>query len=531
MKKTQIVTAREAVGKIKDHAVLINTGMMLACNCETILREIERSFLETGKPYGLTLMHSSSQSDRIGGIEHLAHPGLTDRMIGAHWGLAPKWIKMIAENRICAYNVPQGQLVHLIRSMACAEFGNVTKVGLDTYIDPRLEGGKMNDLARAREDLNEILILDDEEWMHYKPVLPDVALIRGTSIDEDGNLSTEEEGLKLELLSAALAVKRNGGIVIAQVKKRVKNGDIHPQRVVVPGTHIDYAVICENPEEEHRQCSSIYYAPSVCGDGREDLRAAGEPAAMPDVRFLIGRRALMEAHRDDIINLGIGLPNDTMGVILDQEGLGDFITPTVESGICGGVALGGPDFGVGKNCTAIIPHEQQFDFYDGRGVDMCFMGVGEIDSEGNVNSTKMGSHVAGCGGFIDITQNAGSVVFCTTFTASGLRCEIGENGLKIEKEGRIRKFVNKVQQVSFSAKRALKTGQKVIYVTERAVFELTKDGILLTETAPGMDVEKDIIAQMDFRPLVADHLKETDRRLYRKPPFGLKDFYALREKL
>ena len=527
MKKTQVVTAREAVEKIKDHSVLINTGMMLACNCETILREIERSFLETGRPYGLTLMHSSSQSDRIGGIEHLAHPGLVDRMIGAHWGLAPRWIKMISENKICAYNVPQGQLVHLFRSMACAEFGNVTKVGLDTFIDPRLEGGKMNDLARQRGDINEVLTLDGEEWLHYKPVLPDVALIRGSFMDEDGNLSTEEEGLKLELLTAALAVKRNHGIVIAQVRKLVKNKEIHPQRVVVPGTYIDYAVVCQNPEEEHRQCSSVYFAPSINGDGWEDLSADSEEAAAgPDVRFLIGRRAILEARQDDIINLGIGIPNDTMGVILDREGMKDFITPTVESGICGGVALGGPDFGVGKNCTAIIPHEQQFDFYDGRGVDICFMGVGEIDALGNVNSTKMGSHVPGCGGFIDITQNAARVVFCTTFTASGMKCDIDENGVVITKEGRIRKFVRKVRQVSFSAKRALKTGQKVTYVTERAVFELTGGGIMLTEIAPGMDVEKDIIANMDFRPLVSNHLKETDRRLYRRAPFGLADFYA-----
>ena len=521
MKKTQIITAREAAGKIRDGAVLVNTGMMAACNCETLLREIERSFLETGKPCSLTLIHSSSQSDRVGGIEHLAHPGLTDRMIGAHWGLAPNWIKMISENKICAYNVPQGQLVHLLRSMACGEFGNVTKVGLDTYIDPRLEGGKMNDLARGREDLSEVLMLDGEEWMHYKPVLPDVALIRGTSMDEDGNLSTEEEGLKLELLPAALAVKRNGGIVIAQVKRLVRNGEIHPQRVAVPGTFIDYAVVCLKPEEEHRQCSTIYFSPSICGDGKEDL-SSGPRTEELDVRFLIGRRALLEAKKDDIINLGIGIPNDTMGVILAQEGMEDFITPTVESGICGGVALGGADFGVGKNCSAIIPHESQFDFYDGRGVDMCFMGVGEIDEEGNVNSTKMGSHIPGCGGFIDITQNAGTVVFCTAFTAAGLKCDISDSGVTVRQEGRIRKFVKKVQQVSFSAKRARAQGQKVIYVTERAVFTLTQEGIMLTETAPGINVERDILPNMDFRPLISPDLKETDRRLYHRAPFGLK---------
>ena len=520
MKRPQIVTAKEAVDKIKNGAVLINTGMMLACSCEAVLKEIESSFLTSGRPSGLTLMHSSSQSDRTGGIEHLAHPGLVDRLIGAHWGLSPRWIRLISENRICAYNLPQGQMVHLYRSIACGEFGPVTKVGLGTYIDPRLEGGKMNDLAREREDLVEVLTIDQEEWLHYKPVLPDVVLIRGTSMDEDGNLSCEEEGLKLELLTAALAVRRNRGIVIAQVKKLVRNGQIHPQRVAVPGTYIDYAVVSEHPKEDHRQCSSIFYSPALCGDKKETIRNEAEDS-LPDIRFLIGRRALLEAEKDQVINLGIGIPNDTIGVILSQEGLDGFLTPTVESGICGGVALGGPDFGVGKNCTAIIPHEQQFDFYDGCGVDICFMGAGEIDAKGNVNSTKMGSHAPGCGGFIDLTQNAAKVVFCLAFTASGLACSLGAEGLKIIREGKINKFVQSLQQVSFSAGRALSCGQQVVYVTERAVFQLTPEGILLTEIAPGADLNQDILAHMDFTPLLSPDLKKMDLSLFQAAPFGL----------
>ena len=529
MKRPRFVTAKEAVGYIKDGAVLINTGMMLACNCEAVLKEIERSYLEDGRPRGLTLMHSSSQADRVGGIEHLAHPGLVDRMIGAHWGMAPKWNRLIDENKICAYNLPQGQMVHLYRSAASGEFGPVTKVGLGTFIDPRLEGGKMNALAREREDLVEVLTLNGEEWLHYKPVLPDVALIRGTCADEDGNLSCEEEGLKLELLTSALAVKRNRGIVIAQVKRAVKNGEIHPQRVVVPGTHIDYIVVCENPEEDHRQCSTIYFSPAICGDGKEVLQGGseGEEAHSLDIRFLIGRRALLEVKKDQIINMGIGIPNDTIGVILEQEGMRDFVTPTVESGICGGVALGGVDFGVGKNCTAIIPHEQQFDFYDGRGVDNCFMGAGEIGPDGSVNATRMGSRAPGCGGFIDITQNAKKIVFCTTFTASGLACEVNADGIRIVKEGSIHKFVRTLQQVSFSGAGALRGGQEVIYVTERAVFRLTPEGLQLTEIAPGADLEKDILAQMDFRPQIAVGLKKMDARLFGPVPFGLAEILGL----
>ena len=520
MRKPQIITPEEAAGKIRNGSVLVNTGMVLAGNCESVLRAMESSFLSSGSPHGLTLIHSSSQAAPGRGIEHLAHPGMTDCMIGAHWGISPRWMKMISENRICAYNLPQGQLVHMFRSMACGECGPVTKIGLGTFIDPRLEGGKMNDLARERGDLTEIVVLGGEEWMHYKQVLPDVALIRGTSMDEDGNLSAEEEGLKLELLTAALAVRRNGGLVIAQVRRLVPNGAIHPRNVVVPGIHIDYAVVCPDPEEEHRQCASTVFSPSICGDEKEQL--SGEAAAgAPDIRVLIGRRALLEARRDELLNLGIGIPNDTVGRILSLEGMDDYITPTVESGICGGVALGGEDFGVGKNCTAIIPHEQQFDFYDGRGVDICFMGAGEIDPQGNVNSTRMGSHVSGCGGFIDITQNAKRVVFCAAFTASGLRCSVEPGRLTVLQEGKIRKFVRQVQQVSFSAKQALSAGQKVLYVTERAVFELTGDGILLTEIAPGIDLERDVLAQMEFHPLLSSRIREMDSRLFLPAPFGL----------
>lgn len=530
MKKPKIMSPQEACREIPDGAVIVNTGMLLAANSEAVLTEMERSFLDTGHPRDLTLMHSSSQSDRVGGIEHMAHVGMVDRMIGSHWGLAPKWMDLIATDQICAYNIPQGQMTHLLRSMACGEYGNVTKVGLGTFIDPRVEGGKMNDKARAREDIYEVIELNGEEYLHYKPILPDIALIRGTSMDEDGNLSIEEEGVKLELLTAALAVRRNGGKVIAQVKRFVKNGQIPSHSVAVPGVFIDIAVPCTDPEKDHRQCSTIAYSPAVCGQGKEDLSAGVETQAPLDIRFLIGRRAAMELHEDDIINMGIGIPNDTIGVILQQEGLNGYAVPTVESGIYGGVALGGPDFGVGKNCTAIIPHEQQFDFYDGRGVDVCFMGAGEIDRFGNVNSTKMGRQVAGAGGFIDITQNAKCVVFCTTFTAKGLQCEIGPDAVHIGKEGTIRKFVDKVAQISFSGPLAIRKKQKVVIVTERAVFRLEEKGLVLTELAAGVDLERDVLANMDFVPEIAPEVRIMEPRLYGKTPFGLKELLEEKSK-
>lgn len=524
MNRPRIMTAREAAMQIRDGDVIVNTGMLLAANAEAVLTAMEDAFLETGHPNGLTLMHSSSQSDRVGGIEHLAHPGMVDCMIGSHWGLAPKWMQKISDNEICAYNIPQGQMAHLLRSMACGECGNITKVGLGTFIDPRIEGGKMNDKAKEREDIYEVIELNGEEYLHYKPVLPDVAIIRGTNMDEDGNLSVDEEGVKLEILTVALAVKRNGGRVIAQVKRFVKNGEIHPHRVAVPGVFIDIAVLSTDPEKDHRQCSSIVYSPAVCGNGREKLNEKARSSGCPDIRFLIGRRAAMELHENDIINMGIGIPNDTIGVILEQENLNGYAVPTVESGIYGGVALGGPDFGVGKNCTAIIPHEQQFDFYDGRGVDVCFMGAGEIDRFGNVNSTKMGKQVAGSGGFIDITQNAHCVVFCTTFTAKGLECDIGEAGVRIQNEGRIRKFVDHVSQISFNGQRAVQKKQRVLVVTERAVFRMTDAGLMLTELAPGIDLERDVLANMDFAPILASQIQMMPIELFNCAPFGLKTF-------
>jgi len=508
----------EAAGLIRNGDVVINTGMLAAGIPETILKAIRKRFQESGAPAHLTLVHSGSQSDGTGGIEHIAATGLVDKIIGAHWGLAPKWMDRIASDDVIAYCLPQGQVAHLIREMSSGSPGLFSKVGLGTFIDPRLEGGKMNARTKAEKDIVEVLTIDGEEYLRYLPVSPDVALIRGTYMDEDGNLSVLGEGMKLELMPSVLAVKRNGGRVIAQVKAFVKNGGIHPHNVAVPGIFIDCAAECENPETDHRQCSGAAYDPAICGDG--PFRPGAAPVLPLDIRKVIGRRAALELYENAVINLGIGIPNDTIGLIMHEEGAGSFASATVESGVYGGAPLGGADFGVSRGCTAIIPHEQQFDFYNGAGVDIAFMGVGEVGRSGDVNSTKMGRRVTGAGGFINITQNAAKVVFCSTFTTKGLQCTIGDGRITVGQEGRVRKFVERVGQVSFSAARALKTGRQILYVTERAVFRLGARGLILTEIAPGVDVKRDVLDQMAFSPIIEKPPRLMDSRIYNEGAMG-----------
>ena len=354
----------------------------------------------------------------------------------------------------------------------------------------------------------------------------DVAIIRGTTADENGNITMEEEAVKLEALSVAQAAKSNGGKVLVQVKNMAKNGSLPPKDVVIPGIYVDGIVIAENAEEDHRQTSSYFYHPVYTGELRVPL-SASEPLPLT-VRKIIGRRAVKELYPGAVVNLGTGIPGDVIGPITDEEGINNGITLTVESGVIGGVPEGGLDFGIGKNAEAIIEHGYQFDYYNGSGVDITFMGLAEADSEGNVNVSKFGPKTAGCGGFIDITQPAKKVVFCTTFTAGGLEISVTNGELNVTKEGKIKKFVSDVNQITFSGKNARNNKQPVILVTERAVFELTLDGWMLTEIAPGIDLEKDVLQYMDFKPLVSDHLKTMDAEIFRDEPMNLRNRFFSR---
>ncbi|MCI8311121.1 MAG: acyl CoA:acetate/3-ketoacid CoA transferase [Lachnospiraceae bacterium] len=523
MKKPVFISASEAAALIADGSTIATIGMTLVSSSESILKAIEKRFLETKSPHDLTLVHSCGQSDRDRGIQHFAHEGMLSRIIGGHWGLQPKIMKLIAENKILAYCIPQGQFAQLYRSMAGGEPGKITKVGLGTFIDPRIDGGKMNERTKSAPDIVDIVTIAGEEYMRYQPIPLDYCIIRGTYVDENGNLSTEQEAMQLEVLSAVLACKKYGGKVIAQAKQKVTAGSIHCKKVTVPGIFIDAVVICDNPEEDHRQTHSFFFDPAYCGDVKVPVEAS---EMLPlTVRKLIGRRAVMELQKDDVLNVGTGIPNDVVGAILAEEQVQEDVTITVESGIYGGIPMGGVDFGIAKNNFALLRHDDQFDYYNGAGVDVTFMGAGEIDEKGNVNATRLGPNPTGAGGFIDITTNAKHVVFCSTFTGKGLECSFEDNKLHIHKEGSLIKCVKKLQQISYNGTIARKKGQKMHYVTERAVFELRPEGLTLTEIAPGIDLQTQVLDLMEFQPLIASDLKEMDASIYHTDgPFGLARF-------
>ena len=521
MLKANFITPEEAAAYVKDGMTVCPIGMTLVSASESILKAIEKSFLETGHPANITLLHSCGQSDRKDGIQHFAHEGLVKRIIGSHWGLQPRWMEMIANSKVEAYCLPQGQIAQLYRSMACGLPGKMSKVGLGTFVDPRYEGGKMNDRTKPLEDIVEIMDYHGEEYMFYKEQPIDVCIIRGTECDEMGNLTTEEEAMKLEVLPGVMAAKRYGGKVIAQVKRVVQTGTLNPKSVAVPGVFIDGIVVCDNPDVDHRQTSSWIFDPSYSGQARVPQNAI-EPLPM-NVRKFIGRRAMEEVYPGCVINLGTGIPNDVIGNISNEEKLNEDIMITVESGIYGGVQAGGIDFGIGQNLYAMIGHHEQMDYYNGAGVDITFMGFGELDGAGNVNATKMGPRCTGCGGFIDITQNAKKVVFCGTFTAGGCEFAFDDHKLTIVKEGRIRKMVPEVAQYSFNGVLARKKNQQVYVVTERAVFKLVPEGVMLIEIAPGIDLQTQVLDLMDFKPLISEKLKVMDENLFNDGAAGLRD--------
>lgn len=509
--KNKIISKETAAALIKDQSTVCTVGMTLVSAAEDILSSIEQRFLDTGHPQALTLVHAAGQSDRVRGIQHLAHPGLIKTIIGSHWGLAPKWMKMISENQVEAYCLPQGQIVHLYSAMAAGLPGRISQVGLGTFIDPRIEGGKMN--TCTQNNIVEVVTLKNEEYLFYPSIPLDYLIIRGTTADPNGNLTTDEEAMKLEVLPAVLAAKNFGAKVIVQVKYLAESGTLDPKSVTVPGEFIDHIVICEDPIQDHRQTSNTYYNPAYCGKLKQASPQQTQKTPL-DIRKIIGKRAAQFIKPGDIINLGTGIPNDVIGQVVNEEGMSDDVTITVESGIYGGLQEGGIDFGIGTNLSAMISHHDQMLYYNGAGVDITFMGAGELDQNGNVNATRLGSQCTGAGGFIDITQNARHVVFCSTFTAKGLEIEVRNQRLTVLQEGKITKLVDTVNQISYSGELGKQKNQLMHFVTERAVFEMTNQGLMLTEIAPGIDLEKDVLKNMSFTPIIAEPLKVMDEQVF-----------------
>ena len=507
MKKVRVLTAEEAALLVNDGDT-IATGGFVSCACpEALSKALEKRFLETGHPKDLTLFFAAGQGHRDGtGGDHYGHEGMVKRVIGGHWDRAPKLGDLALANKIEAYNLPQGVISHMYRDIAAHNIGTITTVGLYTFADPRNGGGKLNDCTT--EDLVKVINIEGKELLLYKGFPINVVFLRASYADEYGNCTVHREIGPIDVTAMAQACKNSGGKVIVQVEKIVQGGSLDPKLVAIPGIYVDSIVV--GSIEDNEQCLGMPYDGSLTGEFRIPVDAI--PPIPLDAKKIIARRAAMELPENAIVNLGTGAPEKIANVAA-EEGISDKMTLTVEAGSIAGVPMGGTQFGAAANSMAILPHNVQFDFYQGGGLDVAFLGLAETAPNGDLNVSKFGTRLAGAGGFIDITQNAKKVVYCGTFTAKGLKTECRDGKLVITQEGAKKKFVNQVEHITFSGKYAVQVKQPVLYITERAVFELRPEGVTLIEIAPGIDLQTQVLDQMEFMPKIAEDLKLMDERI------------------
>jgi len=523
MQRTRVVALAD-VGSLIPNAAVVSVSSSSGLGCpDAVLEAIGQHFVTTGQPRDLTTLHPIAAGDMYGiaGVDHLARRGLLRRIIAGSYPSGPSSLpppriwQLIDADEVEAYNIPSGILFHLHREAAAGRPGILTHIGLDTFLDPRRQGGRMN--AAARDDLVSLAEFDGQQWLYLRSIPVDVAIIRGTTADALGNVSMEHEGAYLGVYDQALAAHNNGGIVIAQVERLAAAGSLPLQSVRVPGVLVDYVVVVP----DQMQTTQTLYDPAISGELRHP-QSAFEPVDW-GVEKIIARRAALELHQDDAVNLGFGISALVPRILL-EEGLDGAVTWVIEQGAVGGVPLLGFQFGCAANAQAIVPSPDQFTYFQGAGFDRSLLSFLQVDRFGNVNVSRLAArpHVtAGVGGFVDITANARHLVFSGTFTTGGLELAIEDGQLRILKEGRARKFVTDVEHVTFSGRRARELGQDVVYVTERCVLRLEPEGLTVVEVAPGVDLERDVLGQAEVTLRVSPELRSMDPRLFRPARLGL----------